>query len=185
MDETLHRDATSARSITFVADLASTKTRATKGVVEITIRRGDDGAAFLALLQDMLTGANIRPAEAIESLANGVRPEDLVEILRNNDVEALVRIDPHGGNKQARAEKIVAKSPAAAISVVLARLYASKAMDKIELAGRKVIAAAAEGDALRTQMAILRRLAKHEPANTIALGREAAAHMVKAGRYSI
>jgi butyryl-CoA dehydrogenase len=34
-------------------------------------------------------------------------------------------------------------------------------------------------------MAILRRLAKHDPADTIALGREAAAHMVKAGRYSI
>jgi alkylation response protein AidB-like acyl-CoA dehydrogenase len=86
-----------------------------------------------------------------------------------------------------RAEKIAAKgsAAAAAIPVVLARLYAAKSMDTVELAARKVLAAAAEGDALRTQMAILRRLAKHDPADTIALGREAAAHMVKAGRYSI
>jgi butyryl-CoA dehydrogenase len=34
-----------------------------------------------------------------------------------------------------------------------------------------VIAAVAEGDALRTQLPILRRLAKHEPADTISLGR--------------
>jgi butyryl-CoA dehydrogenase len=68
---------------------------------------------------------------------------------------------------------------------VLARLYASKSMDIVELAGRRVIGAVAEGDTLRTQMAILRRLAKHDPADTISLGREAAAHMVKAGRYSL
>ena len=50
---------------------------------------------------------------------------------------------------------------------------------------RKVIAAVAEGDMLRTQMAILRRLAKHEPADTIALGRQIARHVIEAGRYSL
>jgi butyryl-CoA dehydrogenase len=85
-----------------------------------------------------------------------------------------------------RAEKIAARSPAAAaMPVVLARLYAAKAMNTLELAARRVIAAVAEGDMLRTQMAILRRLAKHEPADTIALGREAAQHMIKAGKYSL
>jgi butyryl-CoA dehydrogenase len=58
-------------------------------------------------------------------------------------------------------------------------------MDVVELAARKVIAAVAEGDMLRTQMAILRRLAKHEPADTIALRRQVAAHVIKAGKYSI
>ena len=86
-----------------------------------------------------------------------------------------------------RAEKIAAKSSAAAsaIPVALARLYTSKSMDTIELAARKVIAAAAEGDALRTQMAILRRLARHDPADTIALRRQVAIPIVKAGRYTI
>ena len=38
---------------------------------------------------------------------------------------------------------------------------------------------------LRTQMAILRRLAKHEPSNTIAIGREIAKHVLAVGRYSL
>jgi butyryl-CoA dehydrogenase len=38
---------------------------------------------------------------------------------------------------------------------------------------------------LRTQMAILRRLGKHEPSDTIALGREIARHVLAAGRYSL
>jgi butyryl-CoA dehydrogenase len=35
----------------------------------------------------------------------------------------------------------------------------------------------------RTQFTILRRLAKHDPANTVALRREIARYMVRAGRY--
>ena len=81
-----------------------------------------------------------------------------------------------------RAEKM-AGGPSQGTAVSLARLYAAQAMDTVELAGRKVIAAAAEGDALRTQMAILRRLAKHDPADAVAIGREIAAHMVRGSRY--
>ncbi len=86
-----------------------------------------------------------------------------------------------------RAEKIAAKSPAGSppIAVTLARLYTARAMETIEFAARKVIAAAAEGDLLRTQMAILRRLAKHDPTDTISLRRKVATHMVKAGKYSL
>jgi butyryl-CoA dehydrogenase len=86
-----------------------------------------------------------------------------------------------------RADKIVTNGSAAAatIPIVLARLYAAKSMDTVELAARKIVAAAAEGDSLRTQMTILRRLAKHDPADTISLRRQVAAHMVKAGKYSL
>ncbi|HEY4379350.1 MAG TPA: acyl-CoA dehydrogenase family protein [Acidobacteriaceae bacterium] len=86
-----------------------------------------------------------------------------------------------------RAQKIAAKGPggSSSIAVTLARLYTAKAIDTIELAARKVVAAAAEGDMLRTQMAILRRLAKHDPADTIALRREVAAHVVKSGKYAL
>jgi butyryl-CoA dehydrogenase len=83
-----------------------------------------------------------------------------------------------------RAQKIGSRN-AAEISGSLARLYVAKAMDVVELAARKVLGAAAEGDSLRTQMAILRRLAKREPVDTISLSREVARHMVKAGRYSL
>jgi butyryl-CoA dehydrogenase len=38
---------------------------------------------------------------------------------------------------------------------------------------------------LRTQVAILRRLAKYEPADTVALGRQIARHVLAAGRYAL
>jgi alkylation response protein AidB-like acyl-CoA dehydrogenase len=89
-----------------------------------------------------------------------------------------------------RAEKIGARKAGAAgpnkeIAVAMARIYAAKAMETIELAARRVIAAVAEGDMLRTQLTILRRLAKHDPADTIALRRQVARHVVKAGRYAL
>jgi len=70
-----------------------------------------------------------------------------------------------------RAQKIVARQgeAAAALPIAMTRVYLSQAMDKIEAAAKKIIAAVAEGDMLRTQLAILRRLAKHEPFNTIEL----------------
>ncbi|MGH9528841.1 MAG: acyl-CoA dehydrogenase family protein, partial [Terriglobales bacterium] len=64
-----------------------------------------------------------------------------------------------------RAQKIAIASgeTAAALPISMTRVYLSQAMDKIESAGRKIIAAVAEGDMLRTQMAILRRFSKREP----------------------
>jgi alkylation response protein AidB-like acyl-CoA dehydrogenase len=86
-----------------------------------------------------------------------------------------------------RAEKLAAAKGAAAArrAIAMTRYYAAEAAGIVEGAARKVIAAVAEGDMLRTQMAILRRLAKHEPANTIALGREIAAAVLEAGRYTV
>ena len=54
---------------------------------------------------------------------------------------------------------------------------------KLEAAAKKVIAAIAEGDLLRTQMAIVRRLAKHEPVNVIALQEQIAARVIETGKY--
>jgi butyryl-CoA dehydrogenase len=38
---------------------------------------------------------------------------------------------------------------------------------------------------LRTQMAILRRLAKCEPADTVAVGRQVAGRVIEAGKYGL
>ena len=86
-----------------------------------------------------------------------------------------------------RADKIATKqgSSASAIPVAMARIYAAQAMETIEKSARMVIAAVAEGDMARTQFAILRRLGKHEPADTIALRRQVATHQIKAGKYTL
>jgi butyryl-CoA dehydrogenase len=70
-------------------------------------------------------------------------------------------------------------------ATALTRYYAAAAFQKVELAARKVIGAVAEGDMLRTQMAILRRLAKYDPSDTVALGRQIARHVLAAGRYTL
>jgi alkylation response protein AidB-like acyl-CoA dehydrogenase len=86
-----------------------------------------------------------------------------------------------------RAEKMIAASGEAnaRAAVAMTKHYAVRAMQTIELSARKVIVASSEGDTQRTQMAILRRLAKHEAADVIALGRQIAEHVLSAGRYTV
>src|SRR6195256_1303816 len=86
-----------------------------------------------------------------------------------------------------RAQKIAERNgeAAASLPIAMTRVYLSQAMDKIEAAEKKVIADVAEGDMLRTQMAILRRLSKHDPLNTIALRQQIAAKTIEAGKYRL
>ncbi|HEY3443800.1 MAG TPA: acyl-CoA dehydrogenase family protein [Paludibaculum sp.] len=62
-------------------------------------------------------------------------------------------------------------------------VFLRDAMAKVEAFAREVMAACSEGDALRTNMALLRRLAKFEPVNAIASRRRIAARMLETGRY--
>jgi alkylation response protein AidB-like acyl-CoA dehydrogenase len=86
-----------------------------------------------------------------------------------------------------RAQKLIeARSPAAAAqAVAMTRYYCAKAIQTVEAAARKIIAGSAEGDMLRSQMAILRRFAKHEPTDTISIGRQIARGVMSAGRYTV
>src|SRR5579863_8019540 len=86
-----------------------------------------------------------------------------------------------------RAQKIVESKgeAAAALPVAMTRVYLSQAMEKIEAAAKKVIAAVADGDMLRTQLAILRRLGKYEPFNTIELRQQIAQKMLERGKYTL
>jgi alkylation response protein AidB-like acyl-CoA dehydrogenase len=84
-----------------------------------------------------------------------------------------------------RTFKIVAArgEAAAVLPIAMTRLYCAQAMEKVESAARRVITAVADGDMLRTQLAILRRLTKHEPYNTIGLRKEIAQDLVDRGSY--
>jgi alkylation response protein AidB-like acyl-CoA dehydrogenase len=86
-----------------------------------------------------------------------------------------------------RAQKIVETKgeAAAALPIAMTRVYLSQAMEKVESAARKVIAAVADGDMLRTQIAILRRLAKHEPFNTVELRQQIAQTVIERGKYTL
>jgi hypothetical protein len=64
-----------------------------------------------------------------------------------------------------------------------ARSFGYDAMDRIEKEARTALAATSEGDTLVTQLAALRRLAKHAPLDTIALRSRVADAVLAQDRY--
>ena len=84
-----------------------------------------------------------------------------------------------------RARKIAATGRNSENASEMAAVFAREAMDTIEAAARTVLAACSEGDALRTNLAVLRRFAKYEPVNTIGLRRGIAARLIQAERYVV
>ncbi|HYE25215.1 MAG TPA: acyl-CoA dehydrogenase family protein [Clostridia bacterium] len=87
----------------------------------------------------------------------------------------------------ARTAKLIAVNgeSAAALPVAMTQVYIENAMAKVEQMAKKVVADVAEGDMLRTQMSIVRRLVKHEPFNVIALQEQIAKRTLDQGRYVI
>lgn len=81
-----------------------------------------------------------------------------------------------------RTQKLEAKGTnAAAMSAVFLR----EAMEQIESSARTVIAACAEGDSLRMNLAVLKRFTKFEPVNSIELRRGIAKRLLEAGKYVV
>ena len=65
-----------------------------------------------------------------------------------------------------RARKLAAAGASSAeVAAAMTGLLADESMGLAEQAARRVLAACGEGDALRTQLAILRRLARFTPAD--------------------
>jgi len=85
-----------------------------------------------------------------------------------------------------RAQKIAeSKRSTAAVAAAMTGLLAEETMGIAERAARRVLAACAEGDMLRTQLAILRRLARSTPANSVELSHTVARHCIQAGKYPL
>jgi butyryl-CoA dehydrogenase len=84
-----------------------------------------------------------------------------------------------------RTQKMLANGGDAALATAMTQVYITGAMERLEAAAKKVIAAVAEGDMLRTQMMVLRRLFKYEPMNVIVLQQKIAQKVIDSGRYQI
>jgi alkylation response protein AidB-like acyl-CoA dehydrogenase len=86
-----------------------------------------------------------------------------------------------------RTEKLIASKGEAAfaIHIDVTRTFASDAIQRIEQHAKTALAAMAEGDELRTMLAMLRRFMKFTPVNTIAARRRIADSMIEAGRYNL
>src|SRR2546430_1929996 len=86
-----------------------------------------------------------------------------------------------------RAQKAAANKGESASQTMIdaARVFINDAAERVEREARRAIAAVHEGDMLTTQMAVLKRFAKRQPVNTIALRRNLSAAGAGAGPLSV
>ena len=86
-----------------------------------------------------------------------------------------------------RAQKLAQNNgeSKAALAIAMAQVYIAEAIEKVGNGARAVIAASAEGDMLRSQLAILRRISKYEPFNTIELRQHIAQKVIEQGKYTL
>ena len=90
-----------------------------------------------------------------------------------------------------RTEKLAARSgpvaqdEQAAHAVAMTRLFIHSRMDCVGRRARTAIAAIAAGDALRAQLAVLRRFTRRDAVDTISLGRQIASQVIRNGKYIV
>ena len=84
-----------------------------------------------------------------------------------------------------RARKLGTRKGAADVAAAMTAMLAEETLTIAEQAAKRVLAACGEGDTLRTQLAILRRLAKSTPADGVALSRTVAQQCIAAERYPL
>jgi alkylation response protein AidB-like acyl-CoA dehydrogenase len=83
-----------------------------------------------------------------------------------------------------RAQKSTAvRGEASSVMSDAARAFIYDAMDRIEKEARTALAATADGDTLITQLAVLRRFAKHSPVDTIGIRRRVAEAVLAQDKY--
>ena len=83
-----------------------------------------------------------------------------------------------------RARKLAASGKSSAdTAAAMTTLLADESMALAEQAARRVLAACSEGDMLRTQLAILRRLARYTPADSVRISHAIASQCIQVERY--
>ncbi len=85
-----------------------------------------------------------------------------------------------------RTRKLMAAGASSAeAAAAMTGLLAEDTIALAEQASRRVLAACSEGDLLRTQLAMLRRLARFTPADAVGLSRSVARHCIQLERYPL
>ena len=74
---------------------------------------------------------------------------------------------------------------ASALNVAAVRCFAQDALDRIEVSARRLLAALAEGDTLRTSVSALAQFTRRDLADTVALRRQVAEAAVAQGGYPL
>ncbi len=83
-----------------------------------------------------------------------------------------------------RTRKLAARGKAT-MAAEICPVFLRDGMARVEVSARKVLGACSEGDALRANMTVLRRLARYEPADDVALRRTIASRLLARERFIV
>jgi len=83
-----------------------------------------------------------------------------------------------------RSRKLAARGKET-IAADICPVFLQDAMARVEISARRVLGACSQGDALRTNMTVLRRLARYEPADDVALRRKIAIRLLARERFIV
>jgi alkylation response protein AidB-like acyl-CoA dehydrogenase len=114
---------------------------------------------------------------AIQKFADSIRDEQEVLMHLSNMVMDVFAMDT--------AIHRVMKRPSSSLHQDVTRTFINDAMSRVEFSAKQVLAAVAEGDAMRTQLAALRRLLRWMPINTVQTRQRIADFLVDNGRYAL
>ena len=114
---------------------------------------------------------------AIQKFGDAIRDEQEVLMHTSNMVMEVFAMDT-------AIHRLMKKNSSGSHADVT-RVFVNDAMNRVEFSARQVLAAVAEGDALRTQLAALRRLLRWMPINTVKARQRIAEFLTDNGRYGL
>jgi alkylation response protein AidB-like acyl-CoA dehydrogenase len=137
---------------------------------------GPAGAELAALAQAK-KALLFAAGAALQKFADSIRDEQEVLMHLSNMVMEVFAMD----TAIYRFIKKNASGPQADVM----RTYVNDAMSRVEFSAKQVLAAVADGDALRMQLGALRRLLKWTPINTVRARQHIADFLIDHGRYAL
>jgi alkylation response protein AidB-like acyl-CoA dehydrogenase len=161
-------------------------------------------AAIKKLMDEMLSGVRddasdgplaterhlVGIAKKIALFAAGVATQKYMQALQNEQeimgAIATMSMEVYAMESAVlRTRKMIARNgeSGAVLPMAMTRVYLTGALERLESAAKTVLAAASEGDMLRTHLAILRRLSKFDPFDRVGLRRLIAHRVIEAGKY--
>src|SRR5207249_1388491 len=82
-----------------------------------------------------------------------------------------------------RALKLRKASGSSSVAVDLTLIFVNEAVGRMEMQARRALAAISEGDELRSQLGLVRRLLRWVPVNAVAMRRRVAKRLCEVGNF--
>jgi len=133
--------------------------------------------AELAALAQAKKALLFTAGSAIQRFADSIRDEQEVLMHLSNMVMDVFAMDT-------AIHRVVKRAPSSLHGDVT-RTFINDAISRVEFSAKQVLAAVAEGDAMRTQLAALRRLMRWMPINTVRARQRIADFLIENGRYAL